>query len=231
MSFDRRAGAVAFVAGAIGMLVTVAFSSDPEPPTRHDRAAFAELVDLLERSEHGSWLVEFDGERTLGNGRQTKWRMTEARREAVHVVRDSISLQAQIGEVSYSCVIAGDEVQCLDSAAVDTLGTAEVVKTAVDRRAYIVSALPQQYIAGERARCFRVFAMRGYLPALGAEVRYCFAEDGVPLRTRVVTANDSRERTASKVVRDPSLGHVEALIAELEPEAAAPDSAAKDSDR
>jgi hypothetical protein len=147
-------------------------------------------------------------------------RVTEARSEGVHVVRAPTSAEIENDDRAFQCQITGDLVSCLPIPVTETLRTAEVLRTLVDRDVYIVTALPGETIAGERSACFRVFATRGFLPDIGIEREYCFAGDAIPLRTRVVDANVADELIAVRVVREPSAATVNALLEGLETAAA-----------
>ncbi|GIU90285.1 MAG: hypothetical protein KatS3mg010_1384 [Acidimicrobiia bacterium] len=91
----------------------------------------------------------------------------------------------------------------------------DVVRTVVALRTYAVAPRPDETLAGERARCFRVLAVRGVLPALGTETVYCLAEDGLPLRRRVAGPVRTDEWVAVRVERDPPREHYAALLREL----------------
>lgn len=219
MSFDRRAAFLLWIAVATGLAATAVISDSPAVPAgepRNDPRAFAELTRLLDASEEGDWLVEYRYTRTRAAGDSVTSPVTEARRDGVHVVRGPTSAETENGERAFRCQITGEAVSCLPVPVAETLRTAEVLRTLVDRGVYVVSSLPAETVSGERAQCFRVFGTRGFLPDLGIEREYCFSDDAVPLRTRVVDANVSDELVAVRVVREPGAAALDALLEGLE---------------
>jgi len=219
VSRDRLAATVLFLTAAAVMFVTAAAS---EPPSRqrhveHDEQALVELTRLLDSGERSSWIVEYDYRRTLVGGRTSTARVSHARGERVRITRDATSADVMLGSTGYRCTIVDAEVQCLAVPGRErpALSTADVVRTVVDLRTYAVARLPDETLAGERARCFRVVAVRGLLPALGGESAYCFADDGVPLRRRVSGPVRIDEWVAVRVERDPRRERYEALLRDL----------------
>jgi hypothetical protein len=226
VSRDRRAGVALFVVAALALGITTALTDSVLPPVRHDEGAYAELVALLDANESGTWIVEYDVERTIANGKSSSGSSTEARAEDVHILRAGGSANATIGDTRYLCTTTEEEgTLCQSAPASDTLGSADVVRTAVDAGAYVVTRLPSEEIAGEPAQCYRLFASGGYLPALGVETQYCFAGDGVELRAKITTVNDARTRVATRVQREPSTADLEQILAGLDIEAGSADGA------
>lgn len=219
MSRDRWAATALFLAAAAVMSVTAALSEPPvrRPRVEHDAQAFVELTRLLDAGERASWIVEYDYARTLAGGRTTTARVSHARGDRVRVTRDATSADVVLGRTAYHCTVAGGEVQCLAMPRDErpALSTADVVRTVVDLRAYAVARLPDETLAGERARCFRVLAVRGLLPALGSETVYCLADDGVLLRRRVAGPVRTDEWTAAGVERGPPRERYTELLREL----------------
>lgn len=201
------------------MAVTAALSEPPvrQPRVEHDARAFAELTRLLDAGERASWIVDYDHARTLAGGRTTTARVSHARGERVRITRDSTSADVVVGRTAYHCTVVAEEVQCLAGPGDDrrALSTADVVRTVVDLGAYAVTRRPDETLAGERARCFRVLAVRGVLPALGTETVYCLAEDGLPLRRRVTGPVRTDEWIAARVERDPPRERYAALLQDL----------------
>ena len=204
-----------WIVGSLALLVTVAVTNS-EAVIPHDEEAFVELVDRLEAGEQSEWLATFAFERTLPDGRTTGAELTEGQAGGLHVVRDPTSATAETDDSAFTCVITDDSVECLEQEPTDALRLSAIVQAAVDAGAYTVIRLPSEEIAGESADCYRVFAARGYLPALGAETRICVTPDGIPVSTRVVTFASTDERIATEVVRDPDRSMLEDLVADLE---------------
>ena len=217
VSRDRRAGAALFVIAALALGITTAVTESVYPPVRHDEDAFTELLALLDANEAGTWIVDYDVERTITDGKTTRAEVTEARAEAIHIVSGGGSAEATIGGTHYICTVTEEEgALCSSSLAPATLGSSAVVRAAVDSGAYVVMRLPSADIAGEAAQCYRLFGSGGYLPALGVETEFCFAADGVELRTKTTTVNDERDRVATRVQRDPQTNDLERVLAELD---------------
>ncbi|HEX5096136.1 MAG TPA: hypothetical protein VFX21_08990 [Acidimicrobiia bacterium] len=217
MSRDRRAGVALFAVVALALGITTAVTDSVFPPVRHDTDAYEALLALLDANESGTWIVDYDMQRTIAGGRHVATSYTEARDDEIHIVRGGGSADATIGDKRYLCTDTEEAgTICNASPAVQSLASSVVVKTAVESGAYVVTTLPSDDIAGEHARCYRLFGAGGYIPELGAETRYCFADDGVQLRTKITTVNDERDRVATRVVRDPSSTALEQVIGSLE---------------
>ena len=217
VSRDRRAGAALFVVAALAFGITAAVSDNVYPPVRHDEAAYTELLALLDANEAGAWIVDYDVERTIMDGEDAAAVATEARAENIHIVTSGGSAEATIGATHYICTVTAEEgTLCTSSPATDNLSASAVIQAAVGSDAYVVTRLPSREIAGEAAQCYRLFGSGGYLPALGVETEYCFAADGVELRTKTTTVNDERIRVATRVQRDPATSDLEQLLAELD---------------
>jgi hypothetical protein len=134
----------------------------------------------------------------------------------VHIVTGGGSADATIGDTRFHCTETEDDgTLCSTAPATKTLSSSEIVRTAVDIGAYVVTRLPDETIAGEHAKCYSLFGAEGFVTALGIETEYCFAADGVQLRTKITTVNDVRNRVANRVERDPPDAALEEVLRAL----------------
>jgi hypothetical protein len=217
VSFDRRVAFGCWVLAAIALVATTAISDPPPVPIENDEAAFEDLVAYLDASVTGDWLVEFEAVRTDAEGQRVAGLVTEARHEPYHVVLSDEQATIDDGQDAFSCLVVETGLECLRRTERETISTADVVRAAVDDAdAYVVTRLRGQDIANEDASCFRLFAASGYLPGLGAETRYCFSDDGIPLWTQTIDLQRTDERRARLVVRNPSTARVEGMVRGLE---------------
>ncbi|MGQ0825132.1 MAG: hypothetical protein ACT4OX_08940 [Actinomycetota bacterium] len=217
MSVDRRVAFVCWLLAAAVVGTTAVVSESPGIPVRHDAAAFALLLERLEASTEGDWLVEYEITRRMSDGRSLAGVVTEARHEPYHVLREAEQATIDNGAETVTCLVLEEGLQCLQQEPVEAIPPHEVVRAAVsDAGAYVVTRQRGQRIAGEQTQCFRVFAARGYLAELGAETQYCFARDGVPLFSRTTATTGTDERRARLVLRSPTTDRVEGLLSDLE---------------
>jgi hypothetical protein len=217
VSRDRRAGAALFIVAALVFGITTATSDSVLPPVHHNEVAYHELLALLDANEAGTWIVHYDVRRTLDTGKQSAAEQVEARGPNVHIVRGGGTADATIGDTRYICAATTDAgVVCNKQPAPASVEASAVVREAVAAGAYVVMRGPNAQIAGEPARCYRLFATGGYLPALGAVSQECFAADGVDLRTTITSVNDERERVAARVRRAPEEHEFEDLMTGLD---------------
>lgn len=218
VSLDRRTALAAWAVAVSGLLVAVGVSGAPAVSV-HDPVAFGELVELLDASERGAWLVEYRFERRRHDGTTLAVETVEARRRRVHVVRAPAAVTVELGDRVFECSALGPDggrAGCVVRRGEPVLATADVLRALVGDGTYAVQTLTGEWIAGERARCFRVMATRGFVPEVGLVRELCFTGDAVPLRTMVLDVNGRDERVARRVVRDPGARVLAQLFADLD---------------
>ncbi len=217
---DRRVAAGAFSLAAIAVLGTAALVRGPAPALRRaDPRAARDLVASMRSGEHGSWEVTYSFTRTLADGRVMRAGLQEARRAAVHVVIAGASMTVERSGGSVDCNLVAGRSQCIESGGARDLAPSAVLRVAIGTGAYAVSRLPDAVVAGQRARCYLVWATgHGLLPDLGVENRTCLSADGIPLGQVVIRATrDVDERVAVAVERHVSDRAIADLIRSFDP--------------
>ncbi len=151
-------------------------------------------------------------------GSTLRERTSEARRGKVHVTRNATSVDVDTGARTYSCTLVDDQMECRDSPTPsNALAPSEVLAVLLRQHAYVVQQTARRVIAGEEAECFALRSTGPVFPNIGRRAEYCFASDGVPLRTTLELASGKNERVAVSVVRNPSVDEVGALVDGAEP--------------
>ncbi len=221
-SADRRIAIGAFALAALVLVCTGAVVGSPEQkPDRNDPAAARELVALMRAGEREHWLVASDFTRTLADGRTLRQRMREGRTRLLHVLVSGTAMTVERGNHGFVCNLVEERSSCNTVRTRRALPASEVLRVAVSTGAYGVTRESSETIAGERARCFRVFATgNGRLIDLGAETDLCFAGDGIPLSQRIVRPADAvDERIATSVRRGATPRAIEQLERSFGPSA------------
>jgi hypothetical protein len=225
VAIDRRIAFVAVALAAIALVCTVGVAHSPAPTpvvNRPDPAAARELVALMRAGEGTSWLATYDFTRTLANGSELRQVMREGRTPSLHVLTSGSAMTVERGNQTYVCNLVEDRSSCDTTPGGRALPASEVLRVAVSAGAYAVRRLPEQVIAGQSSRCFRVFAVGpAALPDLGTDTDMCLFPDGVPSSQRIVrTTGAVDERVARSVNRGVSTSAVEALERSFGPTAA-----------
>ncbi len=207
---DRRVAVSGFVVAASLILVSALASDSAQPVASapssaiSDMAAAAQLIALMRVGEHSNYIVDYTFTRVRSDGRRLPSPLTEARYGDAQFSRGSGTLTMQLPETLYTCGLVEGAPSCLKKNERASVPLSEVVEAAVAGGAYEVVHVPVAMIVGERAECFviRARVASNELPGLGRETSLCLAGDGVPLRTRVLSALASDEWEAVGVRHD-----------------------------
>jgi hypothetical protein len=172
--------------------------------------------------ERASWLATYDFTRTLADGRVLRQTMKEGRNASAHVLMSGSAMTVERGNRTLECNLVSTRSSCHAIPGGRSLPASEVLRVAVSVGAYEVMRLPSESIAGEDARCYRVFATgSGELTDLGTETDFCLFGDGVPARQRIVRSSGAvDQRDAQSVRRSVSTGAIDALERSFAPSAA-----------
>jgi hypothetical protein len=203
--------------------VGIVHAPGPTPVVnRPDPAAARELVALMRAGEGASWLVTYDFTRTLPNGSKLRQVMREGRTPALHVLASGSAMTVERGNQTYVCNLVANRSSCDATPGGRALPASEVLRVAVSVGAYAVRPLPGRVVAGQKSRCFRVFATgSATLPDLGTDTDMCVFTDGVPSSQRIVrTTGVVDERVARSVKRGVATSAIEALERSFGPTAA-----------
>ena len=210
-----------WLAAVVVFAVLVGVTEAPGPEARFDDAEA--LHALMTRAEAVDHIVDYRFTRTTGDGRRTASTVVEARVGDARLTRAGSTLTLVLPERRYDCDTGADGPACIERPATRAvLSDADVVLTAAATGAYDVFPAPEERIAGESARCFRVQVhvvdpAQRLLPGLGRRTTLCLAtSDGVLLRSATVTDAGTDELVATRVVRDPATDLVREVIGEYE---------------
>src|SRR5689334_21091504 len=160
------------------MATTIAATRTSTSKIANDTHARDAFLALAERSDAGTWLVQFDFTRVAPGGRQLRQNETEANRPPVHVTANSTTVTVDFGTRVVSCTSTAEGPRCLPEQTGRTLPPAAVYHVVTRLGGYRVEPAPARTIAGERARCFRLTATRASLADLGTDAERCYATDG-----------------------------------------------------
>lgn len=213
-TLDRRAGAVALAVSAAVVLPLLALTESPLPEhvstaleaAVNDPEAVSALSRLAELGGEGSWLVEYETERSVTGGASRTGRVIAATVPPSSVVTDGETLEATIDARSYSCARLDTGPICSEgeprTEGAPDIGAVVAGVAGTDR--YAVSRAEGRSIAGEPADCFELDAAEeASLPGgMVREAVLCYAVDGVLLSARVATGTATDGRTALRVERD-----------------------------
>jgi hypothetical protein len=219
LRFDRRVALAVLALAGVAIIATIAIARDPEPAEpASDPAARAELLQLARRQVRGTWLVEFSAVRRLASGRELPRVVTEANRPPLHASSAGGTVTVELEDEVITCSRVDGKDQCLEKPNEASVPIAEVYATVTRLGVYRVERAPSRIVAGETARCFRLVAQSGTAPDFGNRTESCWAEDGVPLYSRVERDDYRDTRTAFEVEREVPANVVDRLVAELEEE-------------
>lgn len=202
------------------MLVPLAvLSTNPDAdPVAHDPKAATDLVARMRAGEHVDDIADYAFTRQRADGGKLRSTITVARWGNAVYTRAGDSLDVVGTKHSYHCQRADGKGGCFEVATQSTLPPSAVIEVAVRERAYAVSRLPDENIAGERAKCFRVRSTSGRvaLTDLGADTLLCFAADGILLMSVVDGAHSVDTQKATRVRRAPDDAALTKLLADFD---------------
>ena len=200
---DRSIAAIAALVAGIVLAASAARAGAPVPAlAANDPRAAAELVALMARGEHVSYVAEYAFTRHEPSGATLPATTYYAQGPRSSLTRSAGTLTIDTASTSYNCQLVGAQASCFTSPAQHALPDSQVLAVAIKAAPYDVVQTHGASIAGEHAECFTVRAhdLRRQLPDFGRELDLCLAADGVPLRRRVVS-QVTDESVAAQVVR------------------------------
>lgn len=197
-------GAVVVAALVLVPLAVLCTNSDVDPLTRDAKAA-TDLVARMRAGEHVDDIADYAFTRRRADGAKLRSTITIAHWGNAVYTRAGDSLDVVGTKHSYHCQRADGKGGCFEVATQSTLPPSAVIEVAVGQGAYAVSRLPDENVAGERAKCFRVRSASGRvaLADLGADALLCFAADGILLMSVVDGAHSVDTQKATHVQRAP----------------------------
>jgi hypothetical protein len=186
-----------------------------------DGPARAALFATFEAGQRATWLVEYNFDRKLTNGKSLAASEEVANRPPDRVaaglggisgVRDGHQIACNEVDGSQVCAPSGPSASA-DAATAEKLAN---LRDALEppNHWYRVTHSPAATIAGERATCFalqRIAAVPA--PPYGERALLCFGHDGVPLRDRTERIEGVDDRRATTVRRDVTAADLDRLIA------------------
>jgi hypothetical protein len=214
---DRRVACAAFGLAVLVLASVAGLSGASEPAlARRDPAAALELFRLLRAGERSNYIVDFTFTRVRSSdGRHLTSSIIGARYGRALLTRGGGSLTVELPTLVYDCQRVERRSSCTKRPQSASISPSQAVGVEILLGAYDAVRIGDANLAGERARCFRVRAHspRDEVPGLGRETILCLAADGIPLRTRVVSALSTDEREATRVRRDIDDAALAALLA------------------
>ncbi|HET9730389.1 MAG TPA: hypothetical protein VFR41_13240 [Acidimicrobiia bacterium] len=185
-SVDRVVALVATTLMAAGLLTTAAIAHAPIPPVpRNDPHAMADLIALLRRGEHATYLIQETFARHTNRGGFSV-DISEARTTGLLVRRSGDTLHLETARSQYDCSLLSGKPDCQGGGPMPlALPPSETIGVVTALGGYDVTRIGSSRIAGERVLCFRLTHAAGNpLPELGEQTDQCLTGDGVPLGVR-----------------------------------------------
>src|SRR5262249_27681558 len=145
--------------------------------------AATELIARMRAGEHVDDIADYAFTRRRADGGKLRSTITVAHWGNALYTRAGDALDVVGTTHSYHCQRTDEMGRCFEVETQHTLPPSTVIEVAVNQGAYAVSRLPDETIAGEWAKCFRVRSTSGrvVLADLGAGALLCLAADGILL--------------------------------------------------
>jgi hypothetical protein len=179
-----------------------------------------EFIDAWEQSRRGTWRVEFDYQRRLGNRGRLDLQISELNRPPHHLVAGRGGLNGRVDGREVVCDAVDGEEVCAPTGELVSFEEDLAAQLAELRDAlrppakwYAVEEGDARRVAGEPARCFvlrRIVTVPS--PPYGERAEYCFASDGVPLLNRVERRQGTDQRVATEIRRTVTEADIDRLL-------------------